>query len=155
VAITNTAVALLLISSTIKGLTWFQELEVNEEHYTEEGHITARNGTLITNETYLEPFTLKLEYKVETYLLLGIPIVISIMLSLMCLALMGFVVHQYWNRPHPDQYEDLDEELRDNIVETYMKMLLPYVFDPETSKYHDCSICLKSFEETSGADPLM
>jgi hypothetical protein len=112
VAITNTAVTLLLITSTIKGLKWFQELEDNEDHYNDKGHITAKNGTnsyIITNETYLEPFTLKLEYKVETYLLLGIPILISIMMSLMCLAVLSFLIHQYWNRPHPEDYEDLDE----------------------------------------------
>jgi hypothetical protein len=36
-----------------------------------------------------------------------------------------------------------------------MNMLHAYVFDPETSKYHDCSICLKSFDETPKSDPLM
>ena len=158
VAITNTAVTLLLITSTIKGLKWFQELEDNEDQYTDEGHITAKNGTrsyLITNETYLEPFRLKVEYKVETYLLLGIPIMISMMMSLMCLAVLGFLIHQYCNRPHPEDYEDLDETQREAIVESYMNMLLPFVFDPETSKYHDCSICLKSFDETPASDPIM
>jgi hypothetical protein len=33
-----------------------------------------------------------------------------------------------------------------------MKMLLRYKFSPEESKYFDCSICLKSFEETPGED---
>ena len=33
-------------------------------------------------------------------------------------------------------------------METYMNMLLKYKFNPEESKYFDCSICLKSFDET-------
>ena len=97
----------------------------------------------------MEPFTLKIEYKVESYLLLGIPIIISIIMSLMCLAVIGFLIHQYWNRPNREDYEDLDEEQKEAIVESYMSMLLPYTFDPQTSKYLDCSICLKSFDETA------
>ena len=111
-AITNTAVILLLITSTVKGVSWFKELEANEDHYTDDGHITARNGShlvLVTNETLLEPFTLKLEYKLETYLLLGLPVLIAIMLSLFCLAVLGFVIHQYWYRPNNEAYEDIDE----------------------------------------------
>ena len=111
-AITNTAVILLLITSTVKGVGWFKELEANEDHYTDDGQITARNGSqsiLVTNETLLEPFTLKLEYKLETYLLLGLPILLSIIVSLFCLAVLGYVIHQYWYRPNHEAYEDIDE----------------------------------------------
>jgi hypothetical protein len=111
-AITNTAVILLLITSTVKGVSWFRELEANEDHYTEDGHITARNGShsiLVTNDTMLEPFTLKLEYKVETYVLLGAPILVAMIISLFCLAVLGYVAHQYWYRPNHEAYEDIDE----------------------------------------------
>jgi len=100
------------LTSTIKGLKWFLELEDNEEHFTEEGHITARNGThsvLVTNETLLEPFILKLEYKIETYVLLGIPILISIVMTLFCFAVIGVLAHQYTTRVNHNDYQELDE----------------------------------------------
>jgi len=89
------------LTSTIKGLKWLLELEENEEHFTNEGHITARNGThsvLVTNETLLEPFILKLEYKIETYILLGIPILISIVMILFFIVVGGLIYHQFHMR---------------------------------------------------------
>ena len=86
----------MLITSTIKGVAWIKELEGNEDQYNEQGYISARNGTqsiLVTNETLLEPFTLKLEYKIEAYALLGIPILISLIVSILFLAVLGYVIH--------------------------------------------------------------
>ena len=45
------------------------------------------------------------------------------------------------------QLEEQDDEQNEAIVESYMQMLESYLFDAKLSKYTDCAICLKEFEE--------
>ena len=82
----------------------------------------------------------------EAYLLLGIPILVAITLTLFCFTVIGYFITQHWNRQHHEAYEELDDVQREEIVQSYMTLLQPYVFDHDTAKYNDCSICLKEFE---------
>eukprot|EP00347_Sterkiella_histriomuscorum_P003998 403362142 len=121
---------LLLIASTITGLIWL--IKTKQE----------------------EPEFLTTSYYVSTIMLLSIPLLIASFLIVA--TIIGVVVFITTRRRQFARFRDFQDEEVDNgvidqaqideIVETYMNMLIEQDFDKKTCKFNDCAICLKEFE---------
>jgi len=98
-AFTNTACIILIITSTIKGIKWQRELSEEEEQFNQDESINVTRGgnqtVTIRNETMLEPFKLKIEYQIETYLVLGIPILIAVFFIILFLVFIVVMIFEY------------------------------------------------------------
>lgn len=85
-------------------------------------------------------------------ILLALPIVIAVFFVILLIVLIIVLIIEFRRNRSRYRYED-DGGIQINaeeVAETYMRLLEPVTFNKEESKYNDCSICLKEFEEGEG-----
>jgi hypothetical protein len=82
--------------------------------------------------------------------LLGVPIIVATFFLIILVIFIVIILFEYrrnrW-RFQNQRFEDDNNAYAEEVAETYMRLLEPISFNKSTSKYPDCSICLREFED--------